>query len=166
MNNKTRIGIFAGSFDPLTNGHFDLIKRSSKIFDQVIVLIAVNTSKTALFTALERFALIEAVIKDIANVKVDVLEDDLVANYFKKVNGTAMIRGLRNSQDYEYESNIDIINKKQNDELDTVLLYADNQYRYLSSSLIKEIATFHGDISEMVPEEVEQAMKVKYNYPK
>lgn len=160
-----KIGIFAGSFDPLTNGHLNLINRSSKIFDQVIVLIAVNTSKVALFTADERLELIQSVTQDIENVKVETLKDDLVANYFEKVNGTAMIRGLRNTQDYDYENNIDIINKKQNENLETVLLYADNQYRYLSSSLIKEIATFHGDISDMVPKQIETAMKKKYNYP-
>lgn len=159
---KAKIGIFAGSFDPMTLGHLDLIERSSRLFDEVIVLIAINTSKVALFTAKERLNLVETSISHLTNVTVDILEDGLVANYFSEKNATAMIRGVRNTIDFEYESGIAIANHLQNPNLETITLFADEKYRHLSSSLIKEIARFDGDVSKMVPEKVAEAMSVKF----
>lgn len=161
MTNNARIGIFAGSFDPMTLGHLDLITRSSRLFDEVIILIAINTSKQALFTADERLQLVEESIKDLNNVRVDILRDGLVANYFAEKNATAMIRGVRNTIDFEYESGIAIANHLQNPNLETVTLFADEKYRHLSSSLIKEIARFDGNISQMVPKHVADAMHNK-----
>lgn len=158
---KKRIGIFAGSFDPLTNGHVDLLIRSSEIFDEVILLIAVNTSKKTWFTPNERLVLAEKVTKDLPKVRVDMLKDGLIATYFKEANATAMIRGVRNGNDFEYESAIASANEKQYEGFETVIFLASEQYRYLSSSLIKEIAYFDGDIMEMVPVEVEEAMQEK-----
>ncbi len=160
--NNPKIGIFAGSFDPLTLGHLDLIERSSRLFDEVIVLIAINTSKVALFTADERLKLVESSISHLANVKVDTLKNGLVANYFSEKNATAMIRGVRNTIDFEYESGIAIANHLQNSNLETVALFANEKYRHLSSSLIKEIAKFDGNISQMVPEEVAIAIQEKF----
>lgn len=158
MANHSRIGIFAGTFDPLTKGHLDLIDRSSKLFDEVIVVIAFNTSKKTLFTVEERISLVEESIAHLDNVFVDTLKDGLIANYFKEKNATALIRGLRNSIDMDYEFAIASANARQVKGLETVILYAADQYRYLSSSLIKEIAYFDGNISDMVPENVEKAI--------
>lgn len=166
MTHKPTIGIFAGSFDPLTNGHLDLITRSCKLFDKVIVLIAINTAKKGLFTPRERLDLVKKSVCHLNNVEVDTLTDGLVANYYCKVGASALIRGVRNATDYEYEFSIAEMNRSQYHELETVILYASQSYRYLSSSFIKEIAYFGGDISNMVPEIVEQAMKEKYQAKK
>lgn len=161
LSENPRVGIFAGTFDPLTKGHLNLIERSSKLFDEVIVVIAVNTSKSTLFTVEERIELVEESVSHINNVTVDTLKDGLIAHYYAEKNATALIRGLRNSTDFDYEFAIASANARQVDELETVILYAADQYRYLSSSLIKEIAYFDGDVSDMVPENVEKAIKEK-----
>lgn len=159
-----KIGIFPGSFDPLTLGHLDLIERGSKLFDELIILVAINTAKNGLFTPDERIQLIEEVIAPFANVRVERYTDGLVANYYKKVKATALLRGVRNALDFEYESNIAIVNRKQFESLETVLMYANEEYRYLSSSLIKEVAYFKGDISHMVPENVCLAIEAKLSH--
>lgn len=156
---KKKIGIFAGSFDPLTNGHVDLIKRASKLFDELIVLIAINTSKKTWFTAEERVKLTQEATQDIPGIRVDTLRDGLIATYYQEVGATALVRGIRNSTDFEYEYGIASANNKQFAELDTVVLFSSDHYRYLSSSLIKEIAYFDGDISDMVPANINEAMQ-------
>nr|WP_276933007.1 pantetheine-phosphate adenylyltransferase [Globicatella sulfidifaciens] len=157
-----KIGIFPGSFDPLTLGHLDLIERGSKLFDELIVLVAVNTTKKGLFEPNERVTLIEEAVKGIKNVSVEVYSDGLVATYYRNKNAVALLRGVRNALDFEYESNIAIINRKQFESLETVLMYANEEYRYLSSSMIKEVAYFKGDISDMVPPNVRMAIEEKY----
>lgn len=158
MSSQHRIGIFAGTFDPLTKGHLNLIERSSHLFDEVIVVIAVNTSKNTLFTVEERIQLVTESVKHLDNITVDTLKDGLIANYYKEKKATALIRGLRNTIDMDYEFSIASANARQVAGLETVILYAADQYRYLSSSLIKEIAFFDGDVSDMVPENVEKAI--------
>ncbi|MGX7109410.1 pantetheine-phosphate adenylyltransferase [Facklamia miroungae] len=156
-----KIGIFAGSFDPLTYGHLDLIERSTKLFDEVIVLIAVNTTKKTVFTVEERKDLIEEVTQGFDNLRIDYLKDGLIAKYYQKTKATSLIRGVRSAQDFEYEANIAMVNRTQLAGLETILLLANEKYRYLSSSLIKEIAHFGGDISQMVPPNVAQALFAK-----
>ena len=156
-----RIGIFAGSFDPLTNGHLDLIERASKLFDHLIVLIAVNTAKQTVFSIEERKELILANTDHLVNVSTDYIKDGLIATYYQKVGATSLVRGVRSAQDFEYEANIATVNKTQLDGLETILLLANEKYRYLSSSLIKEIAYFKGDISQMVPSNVAKALDKK-----
>lgn len=157
-----KIGIFPGSFDPLTLGHLDLIERGSKLFDELIVLVAVNTTKKGLFEPNERVTLIEEAVKGIKNVSVELYSDGLVATYYCNKNAVALLRGVRNALDFEYESNIAIINRKQYESLETILMYANEEYRYLSSSMIKEVAYFKGDISDMVPPNVRMAIEEKY----
>lgn len=158
---KERMGVFGGSFDPLTYGHLDLIQRSTKLFDQVVVLIAVNTSKKSLFTLDERKHLIETAVKDLPNVRIESMEDGLIAHYYKDLGAVSLIRGVRSAQDFDYEASLATLNKSQYEELETIFLLANEKYRHLSSSLIKEIAHFEGDISKMVPPNVAQAMKDK-----
>lgn len=158
---KERMGVFGGSFDPLTYGHLDLIQRSTKLFDQVVVLIAVNTSKKSLFTLDERKQLIETAVKDLPNVRIESMEDGLIAHYYKDLGAVSLIRGVRSAQDFDYEASLATLNKSQYEELETIFLLANEKYRHLSSSLIKEIAHFEGDISKMVPLNVAQAMKDK-----
>lgn len=156
-----KVGVFGGSFDPLTYGHLDLIERASQLFDEVIVLIAVNTSKQSVFTLEERYQLIKEVTEHMDNIRIDSLKDGLIANYYQKVGATSLIRGVRSAQDFEYESNIATVNKMQYSGIETILLVANEKYRYLSSSLIKEIAFFKGDISQMVPPNVAKAIEHK-----
>ncbi|MBG9988874.1 pantetheine-phosphate adenylyltransferase [Aerococcaceae bacterium DSM 111176] len=160
---KKTIGLFAGSFDPITNGHVDLIERGSRLFNEFIVLIAINYSKKHVFNEEERIALVKESVAHLDNVRVDVLRDGLTATYAKENGVTAMVRGIRNTTDFDYEFTIASANRTQNKELDTVILYSADEYRYLSSSIIKEIAHYKGDISTMVPPHVEIAMKEKYN---
>ncbi|MBG9982200.1 pantetheine-phosphate adenylyltransferase [Aerococcaceae bacterium DSM 111020] len=157
-----KIGLYAGSFDPITNGHLDIIQRSSQLFDELIVLIAINTAKKHLFSEQERLTLVTKAMSGIDNIRVDILRDGLVANYAKEQGVTSMVRGVRNTTDFDYEFTIASANRTQNPELETVVLYSSDAYRYLSSSIIKEIAYYHGDISTMVPENVNQAMQQKY----
>ena len=148
-----KIAVCPGSFDPITLGHIDIIKRASLLFDKVIVLVSFNTQKTASFTIEERLDMIHAVVKNIDNVVVDCW-DGLLADYLKERNATAIVKGLRAVTDFEYEFSMALANKKLYGGAETVFLTTDSSNMYLSSSLVKEIARFGGDISSFVPGEV------------
>ena len=156
--------IYAGSFDPFTLGHLDIVNRASSMFDEVIVALGTNTSKTSLFTADEKVEMIEKVIatQSSDNVKVIQFTDGLIVDLAKKLDAKVMLRGLRSVTDMEYEMNIASMNKTQAPGIESVFLMADEKYRFISSSLIKEIAQFDGDISGMVPENIAKRMKEKY----
>ncbi|MEG0781661.1 pantetheine-phosphate adenylyltransferase [Carnobacterium sp.] len=154
--------LFPGSFDPLTNGHVDTIQRAAKLFDEVIIAVLTNTSKVSLFNSNEKIDLIEKSLQHIENVKVISHVGGLTIDLAKDLEITAMIRGMRNTLDFEYETNIALMNKQLNEEIETVILLADEKYRFLSSSLIKEVARFGGDISAFVPKVVNEAIKEKY----
>lgn len=156
--------IYAGSFDPFTLGHLDIVNRASLMFDEVIVALGTNTSKTSLFTADEKFEMIEEVLASNSNDNVKVIQftDGLIVDLAKELNAKVMLRGLRSVTDMEYEMNIASMNKTQAPEIESVFLMADEKFRFVSSSLIKEIAQFDGDVSGMVPEIVSQRMKEKY----
>jgi len=155
--------IYSGSFDPITNGHLDIIQRAAKIFDEVIIAISTNTSKNSLFSSDEKFQLVEKVISDLGldNVTTVSHPSGLTVDFAAEKNAQTLIRGIRSVKDLEYEMDIASMNKTQNELIETVFLIASEQYRYLSSSLIKEIAHFDGDLSKLVPEIVAKEMKEK-----
>ena len=153
-----RIAVCPGSFDPITYGHLDIIKRAAGIFDKVVVLISVNTSKTPSFTAEERKKMISECTRQYDNIEIDILEG-LLADYVKKIGAIAIVKGLRAVSDFEYEFQMALANKKLYDGAETVFLNASSENMYLSSSMVKQIAFFGGDISQFVPENVLELIK-------
>lgn len=156
-----KLAICPGSFDPITNGHLDIISRGAKIFDEVIVAIFNNQSKAPLFSIEERAELIRESTKHIPNVAVDV-SDGLLVDYAAEQKANAILRGLRAVSDFEYEMQITSMNKKLEPEIETFFMMTNNQYSFLSSSIVKEVAKYHGNISNLVPEVVEAALNKKY----
>lgn len=152
------IAVFPGSFDPLTNGHLDLIQRASKMFDHLIVAVGQNTSKRGVFTASERVAFIEAGTQDLLNVSVQV-ETGLTVDFMRSVHATVLVRGLRNSTDFEFEQGIAGMNRALDDQIDTVCLMAAPKYQFVSSSLLKEVAQFGGDLTQLVPPAVAEGLR-------
>lgn len=146
-----RIAVCPGSFDPVTFGHRDIIQRASKLFDKVIVLVSVNATKNASFTVVERVNFIRRVTADLDNVVVDICEG-LIADYIKEVKAVAIVKGLRAVSDFEYEFQMALANKILYSEAETVFLTTSSENMYLSSSVVKQIASFGGDISHFVPE--------------
>lgn len=152
---KHNIAIYPGSFDPVTLGHLDIIHRASAMFDKVIVLVACNKNKSCSFTPEERCDLIKRSISDLENVEVD-FYDGLIADYAHSKNAGVIIKGLRAMSDFEYEFQMALTNKKLNPEVETIFLTTSTQYMYLSSSMVKQIASMHGDIGDFVPAAIHQ----------
>ena len=145
--------IYPGSFDPITLGHLNIIRRASKIFDQVVVCVMVNSAKTPMFSLAERMELIERVVKRLKNVIVDT-SDILLAEYAKRYEGAVLVKGLRAVSDFESEFQMAIINNKMNTNLDTLFLTSSEKYTYISSSVVKEMAKYGTDLSKFVPREI------------
>ncbi len=162
--NKSRIALYPGSFDPPTLGHRDLIGRAAKIFDQVIVAIAINRSKQALFSVQERIDMLEELIAEFPNTEIDFFEG-LTVDFAQKRQAIALIRGLRVISDFEYELSMAINNQKLNPHIDTVSLMPSEPYLYLSSRLVKEIASYGGKVSHYVTPGVEKRLREKYADP-
>ena len=157
---KKVIAIYPGSFDPPTNGHLDLIERGSKIFDELIVAIMRNPDKNPLFSLGDRRAMLEALTADFKNVRVDVF-DGLTVDYASKVKAGAVLRGIRALSDYEYELQMAMMNRKLQPDLETVFMMPAEQYSYLSSRLVREVAKLGGAIQDLVPEIVERRLREK-----
>jgi pantetheine-phosphate adenylyltransferase len=157
---KKVIAIYPGSFDPLTNGHLDLIERGSKIFDELIVGILRNPEKDPLFSLSERREMMEAMTEQWKNVRVDSFEG-LMVDYAVKVKASAVLRGIRAISDYEYELQMALMNRKLSPNLETVFMMPAEAYSYLSSRLVREIAQLGGSISGLVPDLVEQRLREK-----
>lgn len=160
-SHRSTIAVCPGSFDPVTYGHLDIIHRAAKIFDRVIVAVLLNTSKQPLFTIEERKELLLKVTADIPNVEVDSF-DDLLVNYINKKKAHVIVKGLRAVSDFEYELQMASLNRKLSDQIETFFMMSSTQYSYLSSSIVKQIARFHGPIGDLVPDEVERALRRKY----
>lgn len=154
------VAIVPGSFDPVTNGHLDIIKRTSGLFDTVYVSILSNSSKTPLFTVEERIELIKRVTKDMKNVKVESFTG-LLVDYAKEKKAKFIVKGLRAVSDYEYEVQMSLTNKQLAPEIETFFITTNSKYAYLSSSIVKEIAKYGGDISDMIPPDIIQDIKEK-----
>lgn len=154
--------IYPGSFDPLTFGHLDMIERSSKIVDELYVSVLRNSAKNPLFSTDERVSMIEEMTSHLPNVKVTAF-DGLLVDYAGKIGANIIVRGLRAVTDFEYELQISQTNRIVNPDIDTIFLTTSLQYAYLSSTIVKEVASYNGDISKFVPEEIAQKVYEKYN---
>ena len=150
MNKVKKVAICPGSFDPVTNGHLDIIHRAAELFDEVIVLVLTHTSKTPVFTKEERVQLIERATADLPQVTVESF-DGLLADYAKKKQAVAIVKGLRAMSDFEYEFQMALTNRKLYPEAETVFLTTKEEHMYLSSSLVRQVAGLGGDISDFVP---------------
>jgi pantetheine-phosphate adenylyltransferase len=157
---KKVIAIYPGSFDPPTNGHLDLVERGSKIFDELVVAILRNPEKDPLFSLGERRRMLEDLTSGFKNVQVDTF-DGLMVDYATRVSATAVLRGIRALSDYEYELQMALMNRKLQPELETVFMMPAEQYSYLSSRLVREVARLGGAIEGLVPEMVEQRLREK-----
>ena len=148
-----KIAIYPGSFDPVTSGHLNIIRRAANIFDRLIVCVMVNSGKNPMFTQDERVGLIRRVTADIPNVEVDA-STELLAEYAKRKGGCVIVKGLRAGSDFENEFQMAMINHKINPNLDTMFLTAEHQYMYMSSSTVKELGGYDVDLSEFLPEQI------------
>ena len=155
------VAIYPGSFDPATKGHLDIIERSAKIFDKVIVVVMVNPAKTPVFTTEERVELLKKITPHLDNVEVESYTG-LVADYAVEKQAHTLVKGLRAVTDFEYEFQQALINKKLNTRLETLFLVTNQDYMYLSSTLVRQIADFGGDISQFVPEVIKEDLLKKY----
>nr|WP_027414552.1 pantetheine-phosphate adenylyltransferase [Aneurinibacillus terranovensis] len=155
------IAVCPGSFDPVTYGHLDIINRGAKVFDKVIVSVLTNRTKSPIFTVEERLELLREVTKDIPNVEVDSFQG-LLIDYMHTKGANAIIKGLRAVSDFEYEMQMASINRLLDKKIETFFMMTNNQFSFLSSSIVKEVAKYDADVSSLVPPVVEQALKVKF----
>ena len=155
-----RTAIYPGSFDPLTNGHLDVIQRAAKLFDRVIVAVAKNDSKQPLFTLTERLALVKAAIQHLPHVEADSF-DGLLIEYAARQKAQAVVRGLRAVSDFEFEFQLALMNRKLDENIETIFMMPKDTYTFLSSRIVKEIARLGGDVSPFVPPHVQVALRKK-----
>ena len=157
-----RTAIYPGSYDPITFGHLDIIKRASALFDKVLVVVMINPKKSYSFTPIERVNMIKQCVADLPNVEVDYY-DGLLADYAAKHGASAIIKGLRAMSDFEYEFQMALTNKKLNPDIETLFLTTNAEYMYLSSSMVKQIASMGGDITAFVPSVIHDFLKERLN---
>ncbi len=159
---KKKLAIYPGTFDPITNGHLDLIERGLRIFDELIIAVAPSTKKQPLFDLAERIDMIRKAVRKYKNVEVESFHG-LLMDYAKGKGGVALIRGLRAVSDFENEFQMALMNRRLNTEIETVFLMPSEEYSFLSSTIVKEVASFGGSINGLVPEAVEIALREKFN---
>lgn len=157
-----KIAVVPGSFDPITNGHLDIIRRAADVFDLVYVAVLNNSSKNPLFSIDERMALISEVTKDLPNIRIE-SSSGLLIDYARAKKAKAIVRGLRAISDFEYEMQITSMNKFLDESIETFFIMTKNQYSFLSSSIVKEVAQYGGTVSGLVPLHVEQELMKKFN---
>ena len=155
-----RTAIYPGSFDPLTNGHLDVIERAAKLFDRVVVAIAINESKNPLFSLAERRELVSRSVEHLKNVEADTFTG-LLVDYVEHRSGQAIIRGLRAVSDFEFEFQLALMNRKLNERVETIFMVPKDTYTFLSSRIVKEIARLGGDVGAFVPPHVKEALRKK-----
>ena len=157
-----RTVMYPGTFDPITNGHIDIIKRAKELFDAVVVTVAVNPGKTPLFSTEERLELLRGSLKGYENITVDSF-GGLVVDHAHEVGAIGIIRGLRALSDFEYEFQMALMNRKLANDIATIFLMPHEKYTYLNSSIVKNLAGLHSDIGDFVPEVVKEALKKKFS---
>ena len=158
------VALYPGTFDPLTNGHLDLIKRSVRMFDKVVVAIFENTMKGPLFSVEERRRLIEESTRGLSNIEIDTFSNTLLVFYAKQRQAHVIIRGLRAIADFEYEFQMTLMNRRLDEDIETVFLMPREEYTYVASRLIKEVAAYGGNVEELVPPPVALALKEKFRH--
>lgn len=156
----SKLAIYPGSFDPFTNGHKNVIERGVKVFDEVVVAVAHNTSKKTIFTLEERVEILNEIFKDRADVRVDYFEG-LLVDYAKRMGTNIVLRGMRTVSDFEYELQMALANKSLSQELETVFMVTDSEFSHVSSSVIREVVSLGGSAGKMVPAIVEKRLKEK-----
>jgi pantetheine-phosphate adenylyltransferase len=165
MSSAVRLAVYPGSFDPLTNGHVDIIQRGARLFDRIVVAILVNVDKQALFPADERVAIIREVFSGQANVEVETF-GGLLVDYVKRRQANVIVRGLRAVADFEFEMQMALMNRHLNPDVETVFMMPSEQYTYVSSRLVKEVAALGGSVSGLVPSIVETRLADRRNAAK
>ena len=160
---KERVAIYPGTFDPITNGHLSVVNRALKIFDKLVIAILTNPAKSPLFTLEERIYMIKEAVQNGANIEVDTF-DGLLVDYAVQKGTNVIVRGLRALSDFEHEFQTALMNRKLNREVQSIFLMTDYKWFYTSSTIIKEAASFNGDVSGLVPELVNQKLKQKFGY--
>jgi len=153
--------IYPGTFDPVTYGHIDIVKRAVDLFDEVIVTVAINPTKNQLFSTAERVMMLEESLKNYERVKIDSF-DGLVVEHAKQVGATGIIRGLRQISDFEFEFQMALMNRKLAGDITTIFLMPHEKYTYLNSTVIRNLASLHADVSDFVPPNVHEALKKKF----
>lgn len=156
-----RIAVCPGSFDPITNGHLDIIKRAAKIYDKVIVGVLNNSAKNPVFTAEERREMINTVIKDIPNAEVEIFSG-LMVDFAKNKGAAVIVKGLRTVADFEYELQMALLNKALDPDFETVFMMTDTKFSYISSSMVKEVAKYNGELDGLVPSPIIDIIKRRF----
>ena len=160
---KKITAVYPGTFDPVTNGHLDVIERAATLFDEVVVCIAINSAKTPLFTKEERSELLQESVSNFSNVQIDTFEG-LLVKYAEEKNASVIIRGLRAVSDFEYEFQLSLTNRKLSPSINTIFVMPNEKYTYLNSSLIRELASYNAEIQDFVPSHVHDALRLKFGF--
>ncbi len=153
-----RIAICPGTFDPITNGHVDIVHRSLRLFDEVVVAVSTNPKKAPLFSLEDRLRLVKEALKGVSRVRVEVFSG-LLMDYARQIGAVAVVRGLRAVSDFEYEMQMALMNRRLDSDIETVFMMPSEEYTFLSSTIVKEVASFGGSVKGLVPEVVEEALR-------